>query len=262
LELGFYNHVQAREGLLDHHHAGTIEICYLVKGAQTYFLDEQAYRLTGGDVFIAFPNEEHSTGGLPQEKGVLYWLLLDLSPTDPLLGLDRNASADLARELRALPRRHFRGGRRLKEPLDHLGRLLFLEPTPRNRLEVTRDALDFLLGVVRESRQPAPLPRGDKLKPALEYIDENLHEPLTVPELAAQTSLSEPRFKARFKEELGMPPGEYVLRRKVREATRRLRAGRESVTDIAFALGFSSSQYFATVYKRFTGKTPASERRK
>jgi Bacterial regulatory helix-turn-helix proteins, AraC family len=38
-----------------------------------------------------------------------------------------------------------------------------------------------------------------------------------------------------------------------------LRGGRDSVTDIAFALGFSSSQYFATVFRRFMGCTPVSQ---
>lgn len=32
--------------------------------------------------------------------------------------------------------------------------------------------------------------------------------------------------------------------------------GRRSITDVAFSLGFSSSQYFATVFKRFTHRSP------
>ncbi len=258
LQLGHYNHVEAREGLTDHLHAGAIEICFLVKGAQTYFLEDHAYRLTGGDVFIAFPDEEHSTGGLPQEKGVLYWLLLDLGGEEPLLGLDPESSGDLRRELLGIPRRHFRGGRRLKGYLDNLARLLFEPVTPQARLEVVKNALGFLLGVISASRDPAQHRQSDRLQPALDYIRENLDQPLTIPELAACTDLSEPRFKARFKEELGIPPGEYVLRQKIQEATRRLQTGRDTVTEIAFGLGFSSSQYFATVYKRFTGKTPVS----
>ena len=42
--------------------------------------------------------------------------------------------------------------------------------------------------------------------------------PADVPALAAQAGLSEARFKVRFKEEVGIPPGEYVLRARVDEA--------------------------------------------
>jgi hypothetical protein len=43
-------------------------------------------------------------------------------------------------------------------------------------------------------------------------------------------------------------------------AEKRLALRRDSVTEIALELGFSSSQYFATVFKRFTGMTPGGSR--
>jgi methylphosphotriester-DNA--protein-cysteine methyltransferase len=53
-----------------------------------------------------------------------------------------------------------------------------------------------------------------------------------------------------------------ILRRKIDAACVQLRGGRDSVTDVAFALGFSSSQYFASVFRRFMGCTPVSHRRR
>ncbi len=41
-----------------------------------------------------------------------------------------------------------------------------------------------------------------------------------------------------------------------REAKELLKSG-QSVTDTAFALGFSSSQYFAAVFKKWAGITPS-----
>jgi AraC-like DNA-binding protein len=79
--------------------------------------------------------------------------------------------------------------------------------------------------------------------------------------LADLTDLSLPRFKAFFKRER-IPPAEYVLRERVTKAESRLLRSNESITNIAYHLGFSNSQYFATVVKRFLGRTPTSFRRK
>lgn len=41
-----------------------------------------------------------------------------------------------------------------------------------------------------------------------------------------------------------------------------LRGTRRTVTDIAFDVGFSSSQYFATVFRRYTALAPEAWRRR
>jgi AraC-like DNA-binding protein len=46
----------------------------------------------------------------------------------------------------------------------------------------------------------------------------------------------------------------------VARAAELLRTTRRSVTDIAFDVGFSSSQYFATVFRRYTTLSPAEYR--
>ncbi len=58
-----------------------------------------------------------------------------------------------------------------------------------------------------------------------------------------------------------MPPGEFILRCKVEHARRLLAEEASPITEIAFRLGFSSSQYFATVFKRYTNMTPREARR-
>jgi AraC-like DNA-binding protein len=64
-----------------------------------------------------------------------------------------------------------------------------------------------------------------------------------------------------FHQEIGMPPSEYILRKKIELAKEMLLAG-ATVTQTAFELDFSSSQYFATVFKRYTGESPRDFLRK
>ena len=94
----------------------------------------------------------------------------------------------------------------------------------------------------------------------LRHIEGHLEEPLALPGLAERAGLSLPRFKSRFKQEVGIPPADYVLRCKIEAAKQRLAGSTVSVTDVAFELGFSSSQYFATVFRRYTRQTPGQYR--
>jgi AraC-like DNA-binding protein len=73
--------------------------------------------------------------------------------------------------------------------------------------------------------------------------------------------LSTSRFFQEFKTATGMTPKDYLLRLRVEEAARQLRkAPTRPVTCIAHELGFSSSQYFATVFRRYLGVSPGEHR--
>jgi AraC-like DNA-binding protein len=115
-----------------------------------------------------------------------------------------------------------------------------------------------LLAASARNHRAAPSPR---IQRCLDYVAEHPDEPLNVPHLARHVGLSPSRFKARFRAEMGLPPREYVLRQKIQTAEAALKRPRTSVTDVAHALGFSSSQYFATVFRRFTGASPTQRRR-
>ena len=52
-----------------------------------------------------------------------------------------------------------------------------------------------------------------------------------------------------------MTPREYINQLKIREAKKLLKEGR-SVTEVALELGFSSSNYFAVLFKKITLYTP------
>ena len=90
----------------------------------------------------------------------------------------------------------------------------------------------------------------------IEYIDDHLLDGLSIERLADLINLSTSRFKHRFKKEVGIPPGEFIARKKVAFAKDHYRQY-TSIQSLAFSLGFSSSNYFASVFKKFTGSTPS-----
>lgn len=73
--------------------------------------------------------------------------------------------------------------------------------------------------------------------------------------MSRETRLPPGVFARRFAELAGLTPQSYRNACRIRKACRLLDAGK-SVTDVAFALGFCSTSYFTTVFKRETGETP------
>lgn len=64
-----------------------------------------------------------------------------------------------------------------------------------------------------------------------------------------------------FRTGTGMTPNDYLLRCRIRKASELLTYPEMSITDIAYETGFSSSQNFSKVFKKYTGQAPSRHRR-
>ncbi len=260
LEIGSYHHRAAHRELRGVAHAGCFGICYLSRGVQTYRIDDVPYHLQGGDQLVTLPGECLDTAEAPEEKSRLHWILLRMQPLDaPLLFLETPAAVALREALLTLPQPHFPAPREANELTSAILNT-FARP-PRvlvDRLAAASLVLRYIFATLRASREGTVTGISPRIQRSLDYITTHAAEPLYVPELAAQIGLSESRFKVRFRREVGVPPGEFILRIKIESACARLRRPGATVTAVAHELGFSSSQYFATAFRRFTRLTPSA----
>lgn len=90
------------------------------------------------------------------------------------------------------------------------------------------------------------------------------HErPLTLTEMESLSGLSARALQYAFNARFGCSPMEWQRRERMHLARRRLLfpVPGETITDIAHAMGFSSSAAFAAQYRRYFGETPSSTRR-
>jgi AraC-like DNA-binding protein len=261
---GRYQNAASQTGLLPHSHHNAIEICFLERGEQSYRVHGLVHRLHGNDQFFTLPGEVHDSASLPQERGILYWLILSLEAGTPLLGLSSAAARELRRELRRMPVRHFRAHADCSRILGEI--ISLIEPGRRGRPELSGPRhlrllalfLEYLTLTIEAAHQGSHNSATPLMQRVLRYIESHLGDPVHVPDLAQVARLSESRFKARFKRELGVPPAEFWLRKKIEKAVLLLRD--QDVTAVAYELGFSSSQYFATVFKRYTLLKPSKFR--
>lgn len=262
-EFGRYNYVNAQTVLLPHTHPDMLEICYLAKGSQEYLVGEDTFKMYGGDVFISFPNEVHGTGNTPEEKGLLYWMILK-QPEEgkEYLGLHYPEAKALFDRLLKLPARLFKGDAECEHLLQSIVRTYFKEKDTLNKMELNNLLVSYLLHIVHSGEKKQARTYSERITEIIQYIDENLFDTLDLEDLADRCNLSVSRFKHLFKEETGIPPAEYIIRKKVEKAQKLLEEQELSIKDIAYDLGFSSPAYFSTVFKQYNGYSPTSLQKK
>lgn len=81
-------------------------------------------------------------------------------------------------------------------------------------------------------------------------------------EIAKALKMSVSLLEKKSLKELGFSVADFVRRLKCEEAVKLMQKPTCSITDIAYALGFSSSQHFATVFKKYYGAPPSTFRKK
>jgi len=121
----------------------------------------------------------------------------------------------------------------------------------------------LLLEELEENRQAHARATGqsaDRIRPMMQYINDHYREKMALSDIAAASFVSERECLRIFRSSLGRTPFEYLTDVRLEQARSLLAEGRESITDIALACGFSDSAYFARVFRKNTGMTPREYR--
>ncbi len=105
----------------------------------------------------------------------------------------------------------------------------------------------------------ARLPRR-RLERVLDFVRSNIASDLSLAELAKIARVSPSHFKTLFKQSVGMPVHQYVIRRRVEYAAELLQAGEPPLADVALAAGFANQSHMARCMRRVLGTTPAGVR--
>jgi AraC-like DNA-binding protein len=121
-------------------------------------------------------------------------------------------------------------------------------------------ALLVELAAAHGGLRPAPAVDA-RLERPLALARADLRGELTVEDLARAAGVTSRRLRDLFQAATGMAPKDWLLRNRLGEAARLLRAEpRRTVKDIARALGFSSDHHFHASFRRVHGLTPSAWR--
>jgi AraC family transcriptional regulator len=92
---------------------------------------------------------------------------------------------------------------------------------------------------------------------AVDYMEANLGQQISLQEIAEHAGLSRMHFAAQFKMATGVTPHAFLLYRRIDKAKWLLRKPELTLVQIASEVGFQSQSHFTTVFRRFSGTTPA-----
>lgn len=116
-------------------------------------------------------------------------------------------------------------------------------------------------GMISSLVPPKPSQKYEShIEMSINLMRSHLGESLTLLDLADGVDLSLGRFKSKFKEELGLTPLDYYTRLCIQRAMERLHDSQDSPSQISHELGYSSSQYFSSVFKKVSGLSPGEFR--
>lgn len=95
----------------------------------------------------------------------------------------------------------------------------------------------------------------------LKYVTEHIDTPdLKIDNIADAMGMSRSVLYLKIKQQLGMTPIDFVRHVRIMRACELLKNTDESLSSVAFAVGFSDPKYFSKVFKRETGIVPTEYR--
>lgn len=97
---------------------------------------------------------------------------------------------------------------------------------------------------------------GDYIAQAIRFMNRHLFEPISVQQVAEAVRLSPSHFSRQFKARTGYSPYEYIVLRRIDRAKYLLTSTDQTVSEIAFATGYSSEENFIHSFRKHVGLSP------
>jgi len=270
---GYWDAKQEQDWGLPSHRNEGIELTFLETGALPFSIGGKTWRLTPGSLTITRPWQPHQVGHPNIGVGRLHWIILDVGVRQPhqswkwpgWMVLAPKDLAELTGILRENEQPVWQASEGIAACFRQIGRAVATEAGASRLAVFINELLLDLLDLFRRE----PVPRDKALTGAQRSVElflgslaESCAEPWTLDEMARSCGLGSTRFVHYCRLVSNQAPLQLLAGlRTARAADMLLRDPGKSITDIAFECGFSSSQYFATCFRKHHGQTPARFRK-
>jgi len=273
--VGFWDAAHAQSWGLPWHRNEGIELTWLESGSLNFQTEKGLHALRPGDLTITRPWQPHRLGNPHIGAGRLHWLILDIGVRQPhqewrwpvWIMLTRDDLAELTDYLRRNEEPVWKDSADIARCFrqmtgcidDDIARcasklIITINELLLNLLELFRS---------RKVRRCASLTTAHRSAELfLDNLKGSLGEPWTLGSMAESCGLGVTRFVHYCKQITNLSPAKYLNRLRLEQAAAMLRDDpAASVTETAFRCGFSSSQYFATLFRQQFKCTPQAYRR-
>ena len=260
--VGWSHYSKAMSHALDPHcHENAFEICFIKRGTTSWWVGGNSFDLQPGELFITWPDELHGGVDGIMHPCELYWVIFTLSPEKGSFGILPQETKQILDQLNAIDHRRCRAPSCIANHFEHLLAALasgqhFSDLTVKASMQLLLCDVLQAFSASPGANQPTRKGYSLRIQRAVNWMHQEIGNQITMEDAARTTGLKSAQFRSNFLRETGFSPVDYLTRIRIQKAKGVLLETSTSVTDIAFNLGFSSSQYFATVFRRLTGSTP------
>ena len=242
------------------------ELLFVLNGSTVYeFQGCDPIELAGGHFMVVPPGMMHRGEQDLRMPTTLIGIVLAFDAR----GATRNTPFTV-RELGWL-RRHFKAnsltvhplGQDLRRIIVQLDKRLSGKKQDNDELSIAEMRLHVCSAISGAARQLSAVDSQDSqfvVNAAIDYMRNHLNEPFSVGKLVNHIGYGRSRLFELFRANTGMTPNDYLRRLRLEAARELLANTSRPVTEIAFKVGFNSSQYFSTVFLQYTGVTPTGFR--
>lgn len=264
-----------RIGDLGLHKNRGLELTYITRGRMEWVVDGRIEVVQQGDLFFTLPWQLHGSPVLEQPVNEAWHLLFAL-PGDykrprrtiafpRSLGLTRAETARISRAFCRAKRNAWPSNSRIKGLFPWMVQELESgEPLSRaSGWSLLRVILvEFSRLIEREpSASQEALDSERRVREFLDTLRQGCDGEWTLEQMSEACGVQRTRLSDLVRQLTAFSPMAYLTRLRIARARALLRSSEASVTEIALSCGFSSSQYFANVFRRCVGQTPSAYRR-
>jgi AraC family L-rhamnose operon regulatory protein RhaS len=273
--IGVWDATRPQSWGLDLHCNEGIEFTYLARGKTFFEVNGQNWLLGKGDLSVTRPWQFHRVGNPNIGPSRLIWVIIDVDvrrPNQPWrwpewLICTPQELKRLTRLLRHNEQPVWQADENIARCFGNLDSLLETGEPAQNQTRLTLTINELIISIM-DMLERAHIPLDAHLSTTqrmvemfLEELPHHLDVPWTLQAMAGECGLSRSQFSTYCKQITNMTPMAYLNAHRVEAASRLLLNKSDlSITEVAGAYGFNSSQYFATVFQKYTGYTPSEFR--
>ncbi len=231
-------------------------LVYCIGGSGWVELNDGRHEIAAGNFFIIPAMAAHSYGADEKNAWTIYWLHFKGDISDAMCASMIRAFNNNVGSVRYLPQRI--------QLFDEIYSTLERGYSHNNILYANMCLWHLVASFHFDNRFNIPDKKEgpDPVSKAIDFMQKNLSNTLTLQETASKINLSVSHFAAMFRKRTGFAPIEYFNHLKIQKACQYLHFTDDRINQIADQIGISDSYYFSRLFKKLMGASPAEYRKR
>lgn len=224
---------------------------YVVEGSGAIEGKNETLHVSAGDSYLLREDEPYKCYNNSDKSWTCIWIGISGKIVEPVLDAYGLASSMCFQ------------GISIRDYIQQIHNIATVFPDKELAMEQCCDAFIKMCQYIRRQRT-THIKKYDSVQDVTvlkSYIDTHLSEHFTSEKCSRILSLSVSQTIRKFRSAYGVPPCEYVNRRRIEIAKRLLEDSTQSVQEIAEHIGFHDPYYFSKYFKKRCGKSPNEYRR-